>query len=135
MIDEWSALPSTTDPVHDDWLALPLDRGGERYRLRRAIDDTGRIVRVRERVEEPASRALRVRTRKRKREDGQSVVVRELVEEPEPPEPLATPLALPIVKPPPQWIRERLEASGRWNQARYDRHVAEVEAWKSSKRN
>ena len=131
LADEWEGLPSATDPVHDAWLALPEGQRGKRYRLHRAVDDAGRSVRVREHVEEPTSRVLRVRTREVERDDGRLVDIRERVEAPEPPEPLGTSLDLPMVKPPPRWIRERLVASGRWDQARHDAKVAEIEAWKT----
>jgi len=133
-VTAWEALPSADDPRRAEWEALPTDRNGKRYRLARAVDDSGEPVRVRVAAPEPPLRELRRESVEMIADDGTRVRVPHLRERPPAPEPLQeTPPPLPVVKEPPDMILRQLIDMGRWDQAAHDLLVDEVESWKATR--
>jgi hypothetical protein len=133
-VTAWEALPSVEDTRRADWEALPEDENGDRYRLAEAMDDSGKKVRVRVKVPEPPARVLRREDVAMVGEDGRTVRVPHVRERPPVPEPLGeAPPALPIVKEPPDYLKDRMIALGRWDQRAHDELVAEVEEWKATR--
>jgi hypothetical protein len=111
-----------------------VDRNGQRYRLAKAVDDSGETVRVRVAAPEPPARELRRESVEMTADDGTRVRVPHLRERPPAPEPLQdAPPELPTVKEPPDYIKRQLITDGRWDQADHDALVDEVEAWKATR--
>jgi hypothetical protein len=133
-VTAWEALPSVEDTRRTEWEALPVDGDGDRYRLAEAMDDSGEKVRVRVKVDEPPARELRREDVAMVGEDGRTVRGPHLRERPPAPEPLdEAPPSLPVVKEPPDYLKDRMIALGRWDQRAHDALVAEVENWKATR--